>query len=210
VLLTGSTPSIKSVLTVSRTHIPSPPPRRKPISVNQSLTDELLYASCNTVLCFPPNGPTMLYEDNTGAIALAQTGHFKGRSKHFDLRLKWVVDMMDLGLFKLDHETIATVSLDDLFIDDVESPSDTEVKEINDILEQTIELSSTVPCFNPLKERNFSSSLKGGTDVDNGDIGKRRLRSDSGKDAEAKSLSEHLTEVATEQMSAPNCCQRSL
>jgi len=35
--------------------------------------------------------------------ALAQTGHFKGRSKHFDLRLKWVVDMMDLGLFKLDH-----------------------------------------------------------------------------------------------------------
>lgn len=54
-------------------------------------------------LGFPPNGPTKLYEDNTGAIALAQTGHFKGRSKHFDLRLKWVVDMMDLGLFKLDH-----------------------------------------------------------------------------------------------------------
>ena len=93
--------------------------------------ETVIYASCNTVLCFPPNGPTMLYEDNTGAIALAQTGHFKGRSKHFDLRLKWVVDMMDLGLFKLDHETIATVSLDDLFVDDVESPSDAEVKEIN-------------------------------------------------------------------------------
>ena len=45
----------------------------------------------------------MLYEDNTGAIALAETGHFKGRSKHFDLRFKWVVDMLDLGLFKLDH-----------------------------------------------------------------------------------------------------------
>ena len=56
-----------------------------------------------TELGFPPNGPTMLYEDNTGAIALAQTGHFKGRSKLFDLRLKWFVDMMDLGLFKPDH-----------------------------------------------------------------------------------------------------------
>ena len=56
-----------------------------------------------TELGFPPNGPTMLYEDNTGAIALAETGHFKGRSKHFDLRFKWVVDMLDLGLFKLDH-----------------------------------------------------------------------------------------------------------
>ena len=56
-----------------------------------------------TELGFPPNGPTMLYEDNTGAIALAETGYFKGRSKHFDLRFKWVVDMLDLGLFKLDH-----------------------------------------------------------------------------------------------------------
>ena len=60
-----------------------------------------------TELGFPPNGPTMLqtmlYVDNTGAIVLAETGYFKGRSKHFDLRLKWVVDMMDLGLFKLDH-----------------------------------------------------------------------------------------------------------
>ena len=60
-----------------------------------------------TELGFPPNGPTMLqtmlYVDNTGAIALAETGYFKGRSKHFDLRFKWVVDMLDLGLFKLDH-----------------------------------------------------------------------------------------------------------
>jgi hypothetical protein len=56
-----------------------------------------------TELGFPPNGPTILYEDNTSAIALAETGHFKGLSKHFDLRFKWVVDMLDLGLFKLDH-----------------------------------------------------------------------------------------------------------
>ena len=54
----------------------------------------------------------MLYEDNTGAIALAETGHFKGRSKHFDLRFKWVVDMLDLGLFKLDHVSSPDQSAD--------------------------------------------------------------------------------------------------
>ena len=65
-----------------------------------------------TELGFPPNGPTMLYEDNTGAIALAETGHFKGCSKHFDLRFKWVVDMLDLGLFKLDHVSSPDQSAD--------------------------------------------------------------------------------------------------
>ena len=115
------------------------------------------------------------------------------------------------------NETIASVSLDDLFVDDIESSSDTEVKEINDILEQAIELSSTVPCFNPLKNRNFSSSLQEGTDADSSDMGKRRLRSDSGKNADADLLSQSMTEGdadllsqsmtedATEQMCAPNC-----
>ena len=76
-----------------------------------SLDDVLILLPKSWIRCrthcdhglFPSNGPTLLYEDNTGAIALAQTGHFKGRSKLFDLRLKWFVDMMDLGLFKLDH-----------------------------------------------------------------------------------------------------------
>ena len=118
------------------------------------------------------------------------------------------------------NETIASVSLDDLFVDDIESPSDTEVKEINNILEQAIELSSTVPCFNPLKNRNFSSSLQEGTDADSSDMGKRRLRSDSGKNADADLrsqpmtegdadlLSQSMTEDATEQMCAPNCSRQ--
>ena len=74
--------------------------------------------------------------------------------------------MGTLPIAKESDETIATVSLDDLFADEVESTSDDQVKEINDILEHAIELSSTVPCFNPLKERDLPSSFKGGTDVD--------------------------------------------
>ena len=93
--------------------------------------------------------------------------------------------------------------MDDLFADEVESTSDDQVKEINDILEHAIELSSTVPCFNPLKERDLPSSFKGGTDVDHDDTGKRRLRSNSGKDPEVALLSDPMTEVATEQMSVP-------
>ena len=118
------------------------------------------------------------------------------------------------------NETIPSVSFDDLFVDDIESPSDTEVKEINNILEQAIELSSTVPCFNPLKDNNFSSSLQGGTDADNGDMGKRRLRSDSGKNADADLqpitegdadlLSQSMTEGGTEQMCAPNCRRQQI
>ena len=130
--------------------------------------------------------------------------------------------MGTLSIAMESNETIPTVSFDDLFVDDIESPSDTEVKEINDILEQAIELSSTVPCFNPLKDNNFSSSLQGGTDADNGDMGKRRLRSDSGKnadadllsqpmtDGDADLLSQPMTEGGTEQMCAPNCRRQQI
>ena len=70
--------------------------------------------------------------------------------------------MGTLSIAMESNETIPSVSFDDLFVDDIESPSDTEVKEINDILEQAIELSSTVPCFNPLKDRNLFVFTSGG------------------------------------------------
>jgi hypothetical protein len=44
--------------------------------------------------------PTLLYEDNHGAICLAQHGHFKGRSKHLDLRWKFIKDCIDTGVLK--------------------------------------------------------------------------------------------------------------
>ena len=118
--------------------------------------------------------------------------------------------MGTLSIAMESNETIPSVSFDDLFVDDIESSSDTEVKEINDILEQAIELSSTVPCFNPLEGCNFTSSLQGGTDADNGDMGKRRLRSDSGKNADADLLSQSMTEGGTEQMCAPNCRRQQI
>ena len=36
--------------------------------------------------------PTILYEDNQGAKALAEHTHFKGRSKHYQLRWSFVQD----------------------------------------------------------------------------------------------------------------------
>jgi hypothetical protein len=57
-------------------------------------------------------------------------------------------------------------------VDEVESTSDDQLKETDNILEQAIELSSTVTCFNPLKDTDLPSSFKGGTDADN-DTGSR-------------------------------------
>ena len=37
-------------------------------------------------LGFVQVSPTIIFEDNNGAIALGNSGHFKGRSKHIDLR----------------------------------------------------------------------------------------------------------------------------
>jgi hypothetical protein len=45
--------------------------------------------------------PTLLFEDNHGAICLVQHGHFKGRSKHLDLSWKFIKDCIDTGVLKL-------------------------------------------------------------------------------------------------------------
>ncbi len=45
--------------------------------------------------------PILLFEDNHGAICLAQHGHFKGHSKHLDLRWKFTNDCIDTGVLKL-------------------------------------------------------------------------------------------------------------
>jgi hypothetical protein len=41
--------------------------------------------------------PTTIYEDNLGAKAIAETGYFKGRSKHYQLRWQWITRMINCG-----------------------------------------------------------------------------------------------------------------
>ncbi len=45
--------------------------------------------------------PTLLFEDNHGAICLTQHGHFKGRNKHLHLRWKFIKDCIDNDVLKL-------------------------------------------------------------------------------------------------------------
>ena len=54
-----------------------------------------------TELGFIQPGPTPIAEDNTGAIALLEHGHFKGRSKHVHLRWCFVCDYIDTGVLRL-------------------------------------------------------------------------------------------------------------
>ena len=45
--------------------------------------------------------PTLLFEDNHGAICLTQHGHVKELSKHLDLRWKFIKDYIDTDVLKL-------------------------------------------------------------------------------------------------------------
>ena len=42
--------------------------------------------------------PTVIHEDNEGAKKLAESGNFKGRSKHFELRWNFLVDFCRRGI----------------------------------------------------------------------------------------------------------------
>ena len=47
--------------------------------------------------------PTILYEDNQGAKALADHGHFKGRSKHYQLRWSFIQDYVQRGVLSVHY-----------------------------------------------------------------------------------------------------------
>jgi hypothetical protein len=54
-----------------------------------------------TELGFIQPGPTSIAEDNTGAIALLEHGHFKGRSKHVHLRWCFLCHYIDTCVLRL-------------------------------------------------------------------------------------------------------------
>ena len=54
-----------------------------------------------TELGFLQVAPTRVYEDNHGAICLAENGHFKGRTKHMHRRWGFVSDCIDQRVIRL-------------------------------------------------------------------------------------------------------------
>ncbi len=66
-----------------------------------------------TELGFIQPDPTPISEDNTGAIALLEHGHFKGRSKHVHLHWCFVCDYIDTGVLHL-VQTPSHDHLDDI------------------------------------------------------------------------------------------------
>ena len=42
--------------------------------------------------------PTPIYEDNLGAKAITETGYFRGRSKHYQLRWGRITEMINRGV----------------------------------------------------------------------------------------------------------------
>jgi hypothetical protein len=64
-------------------------------------------------LGFRQYAPTPLFEDNTGCIALAEHGHFAGRSKHIHLRWMFISDFIRDGILKL-HQVPTTQQVADI------------------------------------------------------------------------------------------------
>ena len=54
-------------------------------------------------LGFAQVSPTIIFEDNNGAMALGKSGHFKGCSKHIDLRYFFLTDYISRGLVKFER-----------------------------------------------------------------------------------------------------------
>ena len=54
-------------------------------------------------LGFTQVSPTVIYEDNNGCIALGNSGHFKGRSRHIDLRYMFLTDYIARDLVKFER-----------------------------------------------------------------------------------------------------------
>ncbi|MCP3662963.1 MAG: Ty1/Copia family ribonuclease HI [Gammaproteobacteria bacterium] len=50
----------------------------------------------------PPEGPTTLYEDNQGAIAIAQNPVAHSRTKHIDIRYHFIREGIESGLMDLE------------------------------------------------------------------------------------------------------------
>jgi hypothetical protein len=56
-------------------------------------------------LGFPQLDPTVVYEDNTACIALANGHGNQKRTKHFDVRLHYVRELVDEKIITVEHIT---------------------------------------------------------------------------------------------------------
>ncbi len=62
------------------------------VSFCRMLTDEL---------GFKQTKPIILSEDNNGCLSLAKSGHYKDRSKNFEIRFRFISDYIDRGLLEI-------------------------------------------------------------------------------------------------------------
>jgi len=63
-------------------------------------------------LGYPPEGPTLIFEDNQSAIAMAKNPQFHGRAKHIDIRHHFVREQVANGAIKLDYCSTADMTAD--------------------------------------------------------------------------------------------------
>ena len=60
----------------------------------------------------PPEGPSLIFEDNQSTIAMAQNPQFHGRAKHIDIRHHFVRDQIANGSIKLHYCSMTDMTAD--------------------------------------------------------------------------------------------------
>jgi hypothetical protein len=63
--------------------------------------DVAYYRKLANELGFLQLGPTVIHEDNLGAKKIAESGNFKGRSKHFELRWRFLNHYINRGIVSI-------------------------------------------------------------------------------------------------------------
>ena len=60
----------------------------------------------------PPEGPTLIFEDNQSTIAMAKNPQFHGRAKHIDIRHHFFREQVANGTIKLDYCSTTDMTAD--------------------------------------------------------------------------------------------------
>ena len=73
------------------------------VALSSAAQESLWMRRLNSELGNPPEGPTIILEDNQSAIAMAKNPQFHGRAKHIDIRHHFIREQVSDGIIELKY-----------------------------------------------------------------------------------------------------------
>ena len=73
------------------------------VALSSAAQESLWMRRLNSELGNPPEGPTIILEDDQSAIAMAKNPQFHGRAKHIDIRHHFIREQVSDGIIELKY-----------------------------------------------------------------------------------------------------------